>query len=49
MTESAEIMRAQIRQMWPVTSSSREKGAFEKTERHQDERGEKQVLLKHNP
>lgn len=50
MTEAAEIMRAQIRRMWPVTSSSsRDKGAFGRTERQQDERGEKQVLLKHNP
>lgn len=50
MTEAAEIMRAQIRQMWLVTSSrSRQKGAFGRTERQQDERGEKQILLKHSP
>lgn len=49
MTEAAEIMRGQIRQMWQVTSSSsREEGAFGRTERQQDERGEKRVLLKHN-
>lgn len=49
MTEAAEIMRGQIRQMWQVTSSSsREEGAFGRTERQQDERGEKRVLLKRN-
>lgn len=42
MTEAAEIMRARIRRMWPVTSSSsRGKGAFGRIERQQDERGEK--------
>lgn len=50
MTEAAEIMRAQMRRVWLVTSScSRGKGALGTDEKQQDERGGKQGLWKHNP